>query len=97
MSKETVFEITGVIEEMSREERGISPESKPFVKRDFMVKTLERFPNSIAFTAWNTKVDDLSYYQLGGEITVRFKIVVNTHKGKNYNNFKIFGFGETNN
>lgn len=89
------FRIAGTIEEMSMEERGINKDSKQFVKRQFVVKTNDKYPMSVSFVAMNSKVDDLSFYHPGSEIIVNFRIEVSNYQGKNYNNIRIIGFGGT--
>lgn len=95
--KNSIFEITGIIEEMSKPEEGINANNKPYRKQLFVVKAMDKYPSTVAFTAMNDKVDDLSFYHAGSEITVTFKINTSLHKGKNYNNMFILGFGSENN
>ena len=63
-------------------------------KQDFVVQTTDKYPSKMAFTAVGEKVDELSYYSLDSEITVKFKCWVSEFKGKNYNNLKVIGFGK---
>lgn len=96
--KDSNFTINGTIWEMGPIKNEASKrDGSPITKQEFVVIGADKYPSKIAFTAMNAKVDDLSYYQIGANITVNFKIEVNPYQGKNYNNLKIVGFGDRSN
>lgn len=94
MSENSNFKVTGEIFEINKIETGTNSQGKEYTKQEFVIQTIEKYPCKIAFTAMNKNVDQLSYYNIGSQITVNFKIDVSVHKGRNYNNLRVLGFSK---
>lgn len=77
------MEITGKIIEILPEEI-VRTTQKELKKRIFVIETLEQFPRKIAFTCWNTLVDQLGNLQKQSKITVTFRADSREYNGRWY-------------
>lgn len=91
-NEKIIFKVKGTIKEMGKITNGVDKNDKDYQKQEFVIDTIEKFPAEIAFTAMNAQIDKLSYFRIGGEIEVQFRIFSNESKGRKYTNLKVVGF-----
>lgn len=65
-----------------------------FKKREFVVVTEDKYPESVKFEFVNDDVDALDKYMVGEMVTVAFVIRGNEYQGKHYVNLKAIAIGE---
>jgi len=63
-------QLKGIITEIS----DIQQISERFSKRDFVIKTVDRYPQELIFQLSNVRIDLIEAYEIGDQVTVHFDI-----------------------
>lgn len=70
--------------------------SEKFKKREFVLETVESYPQKIKFELVNTFVDYINQFKIGEEIELTFSIRGNEYQGKVYNNLRVVSMSKPN-
>lgn len=82
------LEITGKIISIERPTSGVSKAGKEWQKQEFVIETQEQYPRKVMMSVMGDKVDDLSHYAIGNEITCGINIESREYNGRWYTDVK---------
>lgn len=82
------MEITGKIISIERPTSGVSKAGKEWTKQEFVIETKEQYPRKVMISVMGDKVDELSHYHIGNEITCGINIESREYNGRWYTDIK---------
>jgi hypothetical protein len=83
-----MYIVQGRITDILQTESGVGKNNKDWHKRVFVIETDTQYPALIAFTAWNTVIDQLDHLTIGSQVEVRFDVSSREYQGKYYSDIK---------
>lgn len=83
-----MYIVQGRITDILQTESGVGKNNKDWHKKIFVIETDTQYPALIAFTAWNTVIDQLDQVAIGSQVEVRFDVSSREYQGKYYSDIK---------
>lgn len=76
----------GKIIEIFERQAGVSKSNKEWVKQDFLIETLDKYPKKVMFSMFGDKTDMLWKRAVGDVVDVSFEVESREYNGKWYHN-----------
>jgi len=80
------MQVKGKIQQILKQESGVSRAGNEWKKQEFVIDTIEQFPRKICFTLFNDKLSLINGLANGDEVEVSFNIESREFNGKWFHN-----------
>ncbi len=78
--------VKGRINQILKQEKGVSKAGKDWNKQEFVIETEEQFPRKVCFTLFGDKTSLIDGFSAGEEVEVSFNLESREYNGKWFHN-----------
>jgi hypothetical protein len=89
------LQIKGRLIKKLESQSGTNKAGTVWIKKDFIIETIEQYPKSICVSAWGDKSDIIEYAQIGDEFSISVIIESREYNGKWYTDLKVWNISKT--